>query len=69
MRDSVRGGRRGGACTGNISDGDCFAIAVTHSDSLSVTYSESNPVPDPESYAVADSDDAGPDIAASYAGV
>ena len=63
------------ADTGTISDGDCFAVAVTHSDSLSVAYSQSHPIPDPESYAyaVADSDDAGPDIAASvaasYAGV
>ena len=44
-------------------------LAVTHSASLSVPYSESNPIPDPESYAyaVADSDDAGPDLAASVA--
>ena len=61
--------RDGFTDTGTISDGDCFAVAVTHSDSLSVAYSQSHPIPDPESYAyaVADSDDAGPAIAASVA--
>ena len=65
LRGSVRGRRCGFARTCSFADGDCFAVAVTYSDSLSVAYSESRPIPDPESYAVADSDDAGPDIAAS----
>ena len=49
LRGSVRGSRCGFACTCSFVDGDCFAVAVAHSDSLSVAYSESHPIPDSES--------------------